>query len=109
MQRGQLPIAYIDPDLCRTGLVKRVELARSQCGQPKTTSWSLTVFPRTGNLKRSKRVLKVIRDCQKARLANSRPLVCVFAEEFASGAPLISGSREKQSPHFQTVFAIGVK
>lgn len=73
---GTFAYAYIDPDLCRTGLAQRVELARSQCGQLKTTSWRLTVFPRTGDLNRSKRVPKVIRDRQKARLANSRPHIC---------------------------------
>src|SRR3981081_43425 len=69
---GTFAYAYIDPDLCRTGLVQRVELARSL----KTISWRLTVFPRTGDLNRSKRVPKVIRDRQKARLANSRPHIC---------------------------------
>src|SRR5258707_636295 len=36
---------YTDPDLCRTGLAQRMELARRQCGQIKITSWRLAMFP----------------------------------------------------------------
>jgi hypothetical protein len=41
---GNGTVTYTDPDLCRTGLAQRMELARSQCGQIKTTSWRLAVF-----------------------------------------------------------------
>jgi hypothetical protein len=37
-------VTYTDPDLCRTGLAQRVELARSQCGQIKISSWRLATF-----------------------------------------------------------------
>ena len=36
-------VTYTDPDLCRTGL--RMELARNPCGQIKTTSRCLSLFP----------------------------------------------------------------
>jgi hypothetical protein len=39
-------VAYVGPDLCRTGLAQRMELARSQCGQIKTASWRLAMFLR---------------------------------------------------------------
>src|ERR1700724_628803 len=40
---GNGTVTRTDPDLCRTGL--RMELARSQCRQIKTTSRCLSLFP----------------------------------------------------------------
>src|ERR1700688_5131504 len=42
---GKETVTYADSDLCPTKLAQREGLARSQCGQIKTTWQRLTTFP----------------------------------------------------------------
>jgi len=71
---GNGTVTYTDPDLCRTGLAQRMELARSQCGQIKSTSWRLAMFASaTEALKWSRRTNTQLRICQMTCLGKFSP------------------------------------